>query len=120
MQAHTERTSVTQDSVEMELALIAFSNIRDYISWTKSEVTTVMSGTLTDDQRRAVAEATEIVNVEGGRTVKAKLHDKLSALDKLARHLNLYEGEGSGDKSDKKSLTDLVREANEGRIIDAE
>ena len=111
------RTEITQDMVVKDLALVAFANIGDYMSWTNSDVVINNSDSLTGDQLKAVAEVTKIAGRDGGSTVKFKLHDKLDALDKLAKHLGMFvqrqEIVGDKDAPLTVSIAQLAREARE-------
>lgn len=98
-----KRTEITQDRVLQELARIGFSDIRNAVAF---------GGTITDDEGEAhgvqvalkpsaemdeeTAAAISEVSLTG-QGVKVKMHDKLSALDKLARHLGMLNGSGAKD-----------------------
>lgn len=84
---------VTPERVIAELALIAFSNMYDYVTWGPDGVTLRDAAQVDARARRVVGEVSQTTTLGGG-TVKFKLHSKTDALDKLARHLDLY-----GDKS---------------------
>jgi len=84
------RTGVTADRVVKELARIAFADPRKVMTWGPSGVVLRDSGGLTDDEAAIVAEASQTVTEAGG-SIKLKLCDKLAALDKLARHVGLYQ-----------------------------
>ena len=83
------RTGVTADRVVRELARIAFADARTVMAWGPNGVFLRDSETLTDDAAAAVAEVSE-TRSEAGGSIKVKLADKLSALDKLSRHLGMY------------------------------
>lgn len=85
----SKRTEITADMVLAELARIGFSNMAHYAKWNPDGVTLTDSDNLTDDAARCVAEVSQTVTAEGG-TVKFKLHDKVSALEKLGRHLGMF------------------------------
>lgn len=59
------------------------------MAWGPNGVVLRDSETLTDDAAAAVAEVSE-TRSEAGGSIKVKLADKLSALDKLSRHLGMY------------------------------
>jgi phage terminase small subunit len=91
-QAFKERakaTEITADMVLAELARVGFSNMSNYARWNEHGVLLTDSEKLTDDAARCVAEVSQTVTAEGG-TVKFKLHDKVSALEKLGRHLGMF------------------------------
>jgi phage terminase small subunit len=83
-----DASHVTQERVIRELALVGFADLGDYMTWNNGGVTLAESTTLDADKRRAVAEVQVTFTAEGG-SLKLKLHSKLAALDKLARHLGL-------------------------------
>jgi phage terminase small subunit len=91
-QALQGRCEVTQERVVQELAGIAFSDLRHYVQWGPDGVRLEPSATLTPAHSRVVKQVVETVTKEG-QTLRITLHDKVSALDKLARHLGLYQGQ---------------------------
>ncbi|WP_052465730.1 terminase small subunit [Phaeobacter sp. S60] len=113
------RTEITQDRVLQELARIGFADIRKAVAWGSTPadllegdeggdegapasvypVDLVRSSEVDDDTAAAIA---EVSLTKGG--VKLKMHDKLSALEKIARHLGMLNGSGAGD-DDAPSLT---------------
>ncbi|ABF63533.1 PBSX phage terminase small subunit [Ruegeria sp. TM1040] len=115
----SERTEITQDRVLQEFARIGFADIRKAVAWGSTPadllegdeggdegtpasvypVDLVRSSEVDDDTAAAIA---EVSLTKGG--VKLKMHDKLSALEKLARHLGMLNGSGAGD-DDAPSLT---------------
>ena len=90
IEARTKRTEITADRVMVELARIAFANMRDY--WPK-EGETLDLHRLDQDRTAAVEELTVVETVRGGvlhRRTRLKMHDKLAALTNLARHLGMF------------------------------
>lgn len=87
----SERTEVTADMVIKELAKIGFSDIKEYYA---SENQTI-DVTKLDNKLSAAISSIKITETEGdwgSKTVKEfKLHDKLSALDKIGKHLGIFE-----------------------------
>lgn len=88
-----KRTMVTIDKVQGEIARLAFSDIRDYY---REDGTLKNPHELSDDAAAALAgiEVVEMHDSDGnkiGDTTKIKPYDKLSALDKLARRLGMFE-----------------------------
>lgn len=108
-----QRTSVTADKVQTEIARLAFSDLRDYYD---ENGFLKLPKDLSDDAAAALAgiEVDEIYGFNNGErekigeTKKIKLYDKLAALDKLARRLGMFEKDNS--QSNKiligKSLSD--------------
>lgn len=85
-----ERTGITADRVLNEIAKLAFSDARRFSTWGPSGVSPIDSNTLSDDDAACVAEVSETVSKEGG-SIRVKLHDKIGALDKLGKHLGLWD-----------------------------
>ncbi len=83
--ALAERTAVTPERVVLELARVAFASKDDYLDWGPDGVTLRPKALLSADQCAAVAEVGH-----NGKAPRLKLYDKMAALDKLARHLDLY------------------------------
>jgi phage terminase small subunit len=83
----SRRTAITAGQVLIELARIAFADLRDFVEWDDTKIEILSSKDLSTDAARAVAEVT--YSKSGGAT-KVKLHDKKAALEALARHLGLF------------------------------
>lgn len=84
-----EKRRVTADRVIEELGRMAFSNIRDYVSWGPNGMKLRDGVSLEDDQTAAVA---DMVPNRNGKLTRLKLYDKLAALNALARHLGMIGG----------------------------
>lgn len=109
----SEKTGITQERVLLELARIGFADIRKTVAWGSAPEGAVdedgnpmlypvelkPSGEVDDDTAAAISEVS--LTAQG---VKLKMHDKLSALDKIARHLGMLNGSGAGE-DDAPSLT---------------
>jgi phage terminase small subunit len=91
IEARSKRTEITADRVVVELARIAFANIRDY--WPK-EGETLDLHRLDQDRTAAVEKISidEAVDRSGvlHRRTRLTLCDKLAALASLARHLGMF------------------------------
>ena len=83
------RTHVTQDRVVQELAILAFSDMNDFVDVSPDGVRIKDISELPDDKRRALHEASETTTEHGG-TIRVKVHDKKAALDSLGRHLGMF------------------------------
>lgn len=98
MEARSKRTKITADRVLQELARIGFADIRELFHWDEERAVYVPSRDLTEDEAAAIsevqAETTHYERDDGERETKIKLklktYDKLSALDKIGKHLNLF------------------------------
>lgn len=90
------RTGITADRVIAEIAKIAFADPRKVMTWGPCGVVLRDSAELTDDEAAIVSEVAE-TRTESGGSVKVKLYSKLDALEKLARHVGVYNHETSKD-----------------------
>lgn len=88
----SHKLGITQDRVLQELALVAFANIKDVMT-TNEEGDTVID---LQKMPRAISAALSEVSIstKGGKnktkTAKVKMSDKLSALDKIMKHLGMF------------------------------
>lgn len=95
---HMQADDVTVERWLAEVRRIAFSDVRDVVTWDESGVQIKASAELSDDAARMVAEVTEETRtIPGGgragptteRRLKVKLHDKLAALTLLGKALKV-------------------------------
>jgi phage terminase small subunit len=89
MEKRIERTEVNQDRVLRELALISFSNAKSVMKWGPDGVKLLSSDELSAEDAALIAEVSETTTLHGG-TLKAKLHDKVKALELLGSHLGMW------------------------------
>ena len=96
------RTEITQDKVLKELAKIGFADIKDYLSF-RTAKTVVARDKETGEPIIDYAQIIEVVDsseVDGSMIQEVslsskgvfsfKLHDKMSALDKIGKHLGMF------------------------------
>jgi phage terminase small subunit len=83
------KSEATPERTIQEIARVALSSMKNYVSFGPGGVTIKDSSELTDDQLACVAEVSENITENGG-TVKFKLHDKLRALDMLGKYHKLF------------------------------
>lgn len=84
----SEELEISAERVLAEYAKIAFANMSDFAAFGPEGLVLKDMADLAPEQTAAVAEVTESKTQHGG-TVRFKLHDKLSALHALARHIGL-------------------------------
>ena len=107
-----DRAQLTRAEIITELRDVALSNIDDLLSWDQPEElrtvledgTTVItqrarvqlrpSKELTRRQKAAIKSVTEKTSADGSSRVEITQHDKLAALDKLARIFDLFPRDG--------------------------
>ncbi len=97
------RLNVTQERVIEEVAKLAFSNMRDFVSVNADGDPVPNFSTLTRDQWASVQEVTVDSYVDGKgpnakpvKKVKLKLHDKRGPLNDLCKHLGLFDDKSVG------------------------
>ncbi len=86
------KLDISADRVLNELARVAFARIDQVLAFGPGGVTPRESAELSEDVLAAVAEASQTVTDAGG-SIRIKLHDKLSALNALGKHLKLWQEE---------------------------
>lgn len=79
------RTGVTADRVVQEIARVAFASLSDVMTWGPDGAQVRRDDEITTDAVAAIAEITET-----NFGVKVKLHNKVAALEQLAKHVGLY------------------------------
>jgi phage terminase small subunit len=92
MAKNAERLQVSHDMILRELAKIAFSNMGNYYD---DNATLKPMSLLTTDEKAAISQyqIMDSLDQDGNRVgefSRIKLHNKMSALDKIARHVGFY------------------------------
>ena len=90
------RTGITADRVVQEIARVALASLRDVMSWDEEGARPIPSEQLSPDAAAAIAEISD-TRTERGGTLKVKLHNKVAALEQLAKHVGLYGGKADGE-----------------------
>lgn len=95
-----DKTSISQQKVLAEIAKIAFSDIRNY--YTGDDKLKPITD-LDDNEAAALASVKSYEEYSQGEPIgmnkEIKLYDKLGGLEKLARHLGLYEKDNEQSKN---------------------
>ncbi|WP_448701708.1 terminase small subunit [Mucilaginibacter sp. AW1-3] len=116
MNRRSQRLEITHDMILRELSKIAFSNMGNYYD---EYACLKRMNELTVDEKAAISfyDITEVQDGEGyrvGMQSRIKLHNKMSALDKIARHLGFYGLNGT--KSKEQGLKTQVSEPEGGGL----
>lgn len=122
-----KKTEITQEKVLQELAKIGFADIKQYLEFKTVKTPVVVDGEKVLDYMMIVdakdsneVDGAAIAEVSIGKdgTFKLKLHDKLSALDKLGKHLGLFEkGSSAMNDGEDDPLTAALKEGLENGIL---
>lgn len=93
LRAGASRAELRLEDVLEEIRLVAFARASKAATWSENGIVLIDSTQLEEAELAAIAEVSE-TEIEMGRmvkrTLKVKMHDKLSALDKLVRRLDGY------------------------------
>lgn len=84
-QAMLEKMEITTDLLAAEAAKIAFSNIKDFVQWDERGFMTFNASDEISDVASAAISEVARSDTKFGENFKFKLHDKMRALDFLAR-----------------------------------
>lgn len=98
--ARSARTEITADQVLKELAKVGFANIKDHLRATATGDPAMELALDDADKMAAVSEVTVEDYMDGRgedarevRRVKFKMHDKISALVNIGKHLGMFKQE---------------------------
>jgi len=93
----SDRTQITTDQVVREWALIALSDMADYVRFGEDGNAWLDFSNMPDGATRVISEIVQEEFVDGRgeesrpvRKTKFKLHNKLGALESLAKHLGMF------------------------------
>lgn len=86
----TGSIDVTRDRIVAEAAAVAFSDVRNVVEWGPAGVTLRLSSELAEAAAVAVSQVKE-----GKHGVELKLHDKMKALELLAKIQGLFKEDGA-------------------------
>jgi phage terminase small subunit len=103
----TENAVKSEADIIAEMELLAFSNIRDYLSFGSGGVTLKNSDELTAEQLACISEISETTTQHGGR-VTFKLYDKKGALELLGRRFGCFPTKVDFGDQTIQSLADIV------------
>lgn len=113
MAKRSKRTMVDADRVVKELLIIAFSNIKAYVDFGSQGAKLKDLSEISDESARAIKHVKQSFTSDNGGSVNIKMHNKLLALDMLAKHLGMYQ-----DKGDKgKLLKDMSTQSSPIEIL---
>jgi phage terminase small subunit len=86
----SERLEVDRNRVADELGEIAFANIADYLDFDSERITIKELRKLTRRKSRAIKTVRQRTSKDGETVIELELHDKLQAIEKLAKVLGYY------------------------------
>jgi phage terminase small subunit len=104
LRQRSERTRVNADKVVRELARIGFLDIRNLVEISGNSIKLKSGVDMTDDDAAAIA---EVSDTQFG--IKIKTHNKLTALQLLARHTGVIKDNKDYGIESESEGNDLVR-----------
>lgn len=116
MQERQQRTQVTADMVIAELAKVAFHNVQDFVNGGNS----ILELKHLDREKVAAVSAVKTtMKADGDLVSEVKFHDKIAALEKLGRHLGIFEKDNTQRKQESIIIPDKVSKAIDKLLDDA-
>jgi phage terminase small subunit len=122
MKKTSERLEISHDMILREFAKVAFASMGDYYD---ENGVAIPIQQLTADQRAAIQQY-QLMDCIGdyedrvGEISKIKLHNKMAALDKIARHTGFYLASAKPKKSDVGSQMSEVNTSPESEVVSLE
>ena len=100
-----ERTSIRQEDVLKELATIGFAKITDFVGISDGYVIPKDTADIPKDKIGAIA------SIEAGQYgVKIRLNNKLDALEKIGRHLGMFDSNRAQDTAEN-NLIEKIKDS---------
>jgi phage terminase small subunit len=116
MKERGDRTQVTADMVIAELAKVAFHNVQDFVNGGNS----ILELKHLDREKVAAVSAVKTtMKADGDLVSEVKFHDKIAALEKLGRHLGIFEKDNTQRKQESIIIPDKVSKAIDKLLDDA-
>lgn len=110
LQERLKKYEVTGEKVIAELASIAFSDIRDVMKYDSRSMKLIESSKLSPQAAAIISEVRHLDSKTKGKRTTIKLHNKVEALEKLCKHLGLYEKDNQQKTDLTLTLRDLLNE----------
>lgn len=114
--AQFKRLDITTERVYDELAAIGFVNMRHFARWGPHGVTLLDSTEVPEHALVCVAEVSQTVTQHGG-TTRIRLHDKLGALQTIARLKRINE-EGDGPEERARAIRAAMAELDAATMME--
>lgn len=109
-EAIAKKNELTSEMIVKELMKIAFANKKGVAKWTKGGVEFIPSDEMSDDDSATISEISETMTENGG-SMKIKQHDKVKALELLAKIQGMLKDKV--EVTGKVTLEDLVLKSME-------
>lgn len=104
-----KKRKVDAENVVQEIANVAFSDIGLVAEWNDEKGLRLIDSKELDENNRKAIQSIKTSPSEWGMSKQFKMQDKLKALELLAKHLGLLDGQGNTGISTKDSIDELSR-----------
>ena len=107
-----KRVEITQEKVLEELAAIAFANGADFATVNRNGIVRITpTSELPDEKRKAIASIKE-----GQYGTEVKVHDKVKALELLAKHLGMFDSKNGGGEAPENNIFEVIDQSTREEI----
>lgn len=106
------KLEITQERVLEELAAIAFANGADFATVNQNGIVRITpTSELPDEKRKAIASIKE-----GQYGTEVKLHDKVKALELLAKYLGMFDSKNGGSEAPENNIFEVIDQSTREEI----
>lgn len=106
------KLEITQEKVIEELAAVAFANGADFAQVTKTGLVRIIpTEDIPQDKRKAIASIKE-----GQYGTEVKVHDKVKALELLAKHLGMFDSKNGGSETPENNIFEVIDQSTREEI----
>ena len=106
------KLEITQEKVLEELAAIAFANGADFATVNQNGIVRITpTSELPDEKRKAIASIKE-----GQYGTEVKVHDKVKALELLAKHLGMFDSKNGGSEAPENNIFEVIDQSTREEI----
>lgn len=107
-----KQVEITQEKVLEELAAIAFANGADFATVNQNGIVRITpTSELPDEKRKAIASIKE-----GQWGTEVKVHDKVKALELLAKHLGMFDSKNGGSEAPENNIFEVIDQSTREEI----
>lgn len=107
-----KRVEITQEKVLEELAAIAFANGTDFATITHNGLVRLTpTDEVPEEKKKAVASIKE-----GQYGTEVKVHDKVKALELLAKHLGMFDSKNGSANEQENNIFEVIEESTREEI----
>lgn len=106
------KLEITQERVLEELAAIAFANGADFATVNQNGIVRITpTDEVPEEKKKAVASIKE-----GQYGTEVKVHDKVKALELLAKHLGMFDSKNGGSEAPENNIFEVIDQSTREEI----